>query len=84
MEFYEIGSLLKYQYMKDMETWEQARMLGFITARSNGTKIHKMEDLIKFSWEKKYKEKPRLITDEELQKYKNKAKMIIENNMLGE
>lgn len=82
MEFYEISALLTYQYLKDKENWEQARMLGFITAKSNGAKIGKMEDLVKFDWEKKQKEKPQFISDEKMEEYRKRARMIIENNIL--
>lgn len=82
MEFYEISSLLDYQYMKDKENWEQARMMAFITAKSQGAKIHKMEDLMKFQWEKKEKETPVFISDEKMKEYRKRAKYIIENNIL--
>lgn len=82
MEFYEIGVLLKYQYYKDKEDWEQTRMLGFINARSNGAKINKVESLLKFPWEKQPKEKPQFISDEQMEKYRERAKWVIENNIL--
>lgn len=75
---------MKYQFYKDKESWEQTRFLGFINARCNGAKIGKMEDLIKFQWEEKEKEEPRFMTEEEIQNFRNKAKWIIENNMLEE
>lgn len=82
MELYEINSLLKYQYYKDKENWEQTRMLGFINARSNGAKINKVESLLKFPWEKQPKEKPQFISDEQMKNYRQRAKWVIENNML--
>lgn len=84
MEFYEISSLLKHQYYKDKESWEQTRFLGFLNARCSGAKIGKMEDLIEFQWEKEEKEQPRFLSDEEISGFRDKAKWIIENNMLGE
>ena len=82
MELYEVSSLIKHQYYKDKENWEQTRFLGYINAKCNGAKIKKVEDLLKFQWEEKEKEKPHIMTDEEMEGFRNKAKWIIENNML--
>lgn len=82
ISFYEINSLMKYQYYKDMENWEQTRMLGFIIARSNGSKINKIEKLIKFPWEEKEKNKRVFISDEKMKSFREKAQWIIENNIL--
>lgn len=57
IEMYEINSLMKYSYYKDKENWEQARLLGYIIAQANSTKKLKIEDIIKFSWDNKNKEK---------------------------
>lgn len=81
IEMYEIQSLLKYQYLKDKENWEQARMVAYVTAKANGVKNIKINDIIKFTWEQKAKEKPKFLTDEELERFRNKAKWMIENNV---
>lgn len=89
MEFYEITALMKFSYYKNMEDWEQSRMVSFITAKSNGAKIGKMEELMKFSWEqkeeapkKKIRDKSHVMTDEEMKEYDEKAKRILESGIL--
>jgi len=36
---------------KEKAEWEKTRWLGFITAASQGAKLDKPQDLIRFSWE---------------------------------
>ena len=81
IQWYEIHALLKYQYYRNQEDWEQARFLGFITAKSNGAKISKLENLVKFQWEQKEKQKPQFMSDEDMNRLQNKAKWMIENNV---
>lgn len=51
METYEIRALIKRQHMRSRESWEQARMISFICAKTGGAKIERIEDLVKFPWE---------------------------------
>ena len=81
IEMYEIKALLKYQYYRNQEEWEQTRFLGFISAKSNGAKISKLENLVKFQWEKKEKQIPQFMSDEDMNRLQNKAKWMIENNV---
>lgn len=39
------------QYKDYQNTWEQTRWLAYINAASQGAKIKKPQDLMKFSWE---------------------------------
>lgn len=82
MEFYEIKALLNYQYYKEQDAWEQARFLGYITAKSHGAKNLKITDLIKFQWERENAKKPQFMSDADMQRLRNKAQWLIENNML--
>lgn len=83
MTMYEAKALLKYQYYKDKENWEQTRLLGYITAQVNSTKKIKINDILKFEWdEQNHENKPKLMEDSELQRLKQKAKTIIDNNIL--
>lgn len=84
MEFYEIAALMKYSFYKSMEGWEQSRMTGFITAKSNGAKINKIEDLIKFPWEKKQKSEPVFMSEEKMASMRERAKSVIASGLLGE
>lgn len=80
ISFYEIQALLKNQYYKEKEAWEQTRLLGFIIAKANGAKIKKAEDLMKFEWEIKEKAAPVFISEEKMEQYRNRAQAMIDNN----
>lgn len=51
MEQYEIEPLVTKLYLKNKESWEQTRLLGYITAQTQSTKKLKPTDIIKFPWE---------------------------------
>lgn len=84
MEFYEVKALLKYQYYKDKDSWEQTRLLGFITAKSHGAKNLKLTELMKFDWEKEQERKPQFISDTDMKRLREKAQWLVENNLLDE
>ena len=52
MEFYEVESLLDSYYLKNKDSWEQARLIAYMTAQVNSRNTISPEDIIKFSWEK--------------------------------
>ena len=80
---YEAKSLLQYGYYKDKENWEQTRLLAYVTAQVNSTKKIKITDILKFEWDENNNGKTsKLMDDSELQRLKDKAKAIIDNNML--
>lgn len=83
MSFVEINSLFKFSYYKNQEDWEQVRFLGFIQAKSSGSKINKITDLVKFPWEKSNKSTPQIMSDKDLNRLQDKAKWMIENNLLN-
>lgn len=82
MTFGEINSLFKFSYYKNQENWEQTRFLGFITAKSHGVKISKMTDMVGFPWDKKTSEKPQEMSEQDIQRLKDKANWMINNNIL--
>jgi hypothetical protein len=51
MEQYEIAPLVSKLYLKNKESWEQARLIGYITAQTQSTKKLKPTDIMKFPWE---------------------------------
>lgn len=81
---YEAKSLINYGYYKSMEDWEQTRLLAYITAQVNSTKKLKLNDIMKFHWDENENEKGKngKIDEVSLQRLKNKAKSILENNIL--
>ena len=55
MELYEIETIIENLWMKDKESWEQARLQAYITAQVNSTKHIEMKDILTFPWEKEEK-----------------------------
>lgn len=51
MEQYEIAPLVSKLYLKNKESWEQTRLIGYITAQTQSTKKLKPTDIMKFPWE---------------------------------
>lgn len=51
MQFYEIDSLLDSYYLKHKDSWEQARLIAYMTAQVNSRNTIRPDDIIKFHWE---------------------------------
>jgi hypothetical protein len=62
MEVYEIEALIENLWMKNKESWEQARTISYITAQCQSTKQLDMKSMMPFVWEKETKQE---ITQEE-------------------
>lgn len=52
MERYEIEALIENRWRKNRESWEQARILGYVTAQCQFTKPLNPKDILTFPWEK--------------------------------
>ena len=52
MQFYEIDALLDSYYLKHKDSWEQARLIAYMTARVNSKGDLSPTDIMKFHWEK--------------------------------
>ena len=52
MEFYEIEALIENKWRKDRESWEQARVLGYVTAQSQSTKKIDPKKIIPLPWDR--------------------------------
>ena len=76
MEIYEINSLIKYQYFKYQEAWERSRMIAFMIAKANGSKIQKFSDLIKFQWETNKNGGNQLKTEDDIKKFEEDRKRL--------
>ena len=53
MKFYEIPELVKGLNLKSRESWEQTRLLAYMTAQVNSTKTIKPTDILQFEWDEK-------------------------------
>lgn len=51
METYEMSALIENLWMKNKDSWEQARMISYITAQCNSTKQMSPDDILKLPWE---------------------------------
>lgn len=74
MEWYEISSLMKYQYYSIKDNWEQARLIAFMIAQTNSKRKLKLQDILPFMWEEEGEmedEKP--ITKTEIERLKARA-----------
>lgn len=85
MQMYEVSALMRYSYHKHKEDWEQARLISYLIAQTNSTKKLKIDDIIKFTWEKEQKnEKQNMdISQEEIEMLTKKA-MEMEKTMFGQ
>lgn len=73
---YELEPLISNIHKKNKESWEQTRLLAYITAQVNSTKKLKPSDIISFSWDEV---SDTTISNEDVERLKNKAKQYINN-----
>ena len=52
MRMYEIGCLMPFLYLASKDSWEQARLMSYISAQTHSTKKMAVSDIISFPWEK--------------------------------
>lgn len=71
---YEIKSIMDYGYYKHKEQWEQTRLISYLIAQTNSKKKLKLQDIIKFDWEKEAETK--VITKEEINDLTRQAEEI--------
>lgn len=51
MKPYELSIICNSLHLRTKDSWEQARMISYITAQINSSKKLKPTDIIKFEWE---------------------------------
>ncbi len=71
---YELQPFINNMNKKNKENWEQTRLLAYILAQVNSTKKLSMTDIIKFSWDSDNENKVTSISNEDIERLKNKAK----------
>ena len=78
MKIYEVNSLMRNAYKKSINSWEQCRFISYIIAQVNSTKKLKLTDILSFTWDKEEKQdKNTSITNEDIERLKNKAKQYL-------
>ena len=75
MKPYELAIICDSLHLRQKDSWEQARMLAYITAQVNSTKKLKPTDIIKFAWENVDEVAPisKPLTKEDVERIKAKA-----------
>lgn len=79
MDWYEINSILKYRYYAYKESWEQTRLITYMTAQVNSSKHLKVTDIITFPWEEEEKEENTRITSDDIKRLKAMADNYLSN-----
>lgn len=74
MQPYEMKSLMDYGYYSNKDDWEQCRLIAFMIAQTNSKKKLKLQDILKFQWEKESENTT--ITNEEINELSEQAKAI--------
>ena len=80
MEMYEVNALIKNQYRRHKDDWEQARLIAYLIAQCNSKKRMKLTDIVKFPWEKKNVKDE--IDFEAIKRIRAKAHSMLENNVI--
>ena len=73
MQMYEVSALMKYSFYRHKESWEQARLTAFMTAQCNSSKKLKIQDIVKFDWEKDADVKDTYISKEDIENLSRQA-----------
>ena len=79
MEMYEVNALIKNQYRRHKDDWEQARLIAYLIAQCNSKKRMKLTDIVTFPWEKNVKNE---IDFEAIKRIREKAHSMIDNNLI--
>lgn len=63
---YEIEPLLSNIYLRNKDSWEQARMVAYIIAQTNSTQKLEVSDITKFSWDEDKKDVDTTISEADI------------------
>ena len=78
MEMYEVNCLMSHLYLASKDSWEQARLVGYIGAQTHSSKKMNITDIATFPWEEGYKNKNHdtSMSNEDKQRLERKAKQL--------
>lgn len=77
MKWYEVEACIKGLENKNKASWEQCRFISYMIAQVNSTKKLKPTNILSFNWDKEEENKNTMITNEDIERLKNKANQII-------
>lgn len=83
MEIYEINALFENRYLRQRESWEQARMLSFVIAKSLGSKINGVRDIFSLPWDEETKRETIEADYSQLDRLKAMSQYIIKNELMN-
>lgn len=76
MRMYEIGCLMPFLYLASKDSWEQARLVGYIGAQTHSTKRMNISDIMTFPWEKEYAERDTSMSNADKHRLEEKARLL--------
>lgn len=82
MQTFEVRAVMKYQYLKSKENWEQARLISYLIAQTNSTKKLTFRDIIEFPWEKDSIDLATTISKEDIDRLREKARQFQNDNLI--
>ena len=77
MKFYEIPELVKGLNLKSRESWEQTRLLAYMTAQVNSTKTIKPTDILQFEWDEKEPVEEKMISKADVKRLSIKTDEVL-------
>ena len=76
MRMYEIGCLMPFLYLATKDSWEQARLMGYISAQTHSTKKMSVSDIVSFPWEENTKVHDTSMSNADKKRLEEKAKQL--------
>ena len=76
MEMYEVNCLMSHLYLASKDSWEQARLVGYIGAQTHSSKKMNITDIATFPWEEGHKNHDTSMSNEDKQRLEAKAKQL--------
>lgn len=77
MKPYEVNDIINCLNYTDFNLWESSRLTSYVVAQTNSKKKLVKTDIVKFPWDKEeFETKDIEISNEDIQRLRNKAKTI--------
>lgn len=76
MTLAEVRCFLEGLGRRNRESWEQTRIVAYVIAQANSTKDLEPSDVLCFPWDEKEEKGQTTVTDEEMERLREKVKLI--------
>lgn len=67
---------MSHSYYRHRESWEQSRLIAFLIAQTHSSKKLKLEDVMKFPWEKDTTPDAQKISKEDIERLTKEAEAL--------